>query len=98
MSLPTIPTSLSRVTVEATPPSDIAVNDASEQLSATLLSDVEEIMSRAERDGTDPDEALRQAVGRAVLEGISAGHELAAAEGTPDERERAGLDTVDEED
>jgi hypothetical protein len=40
---------------------------------------VHNIMERAERDGTDPDEELRTAVSRAVLDGVATGYEMSEA-------------------
>ena len=36
-------------------------------------------MERSAREGTDPDEELRAAVSKTVIEGVIAGHELGAA-------------------
>lgn len=49
------------------------------------MNTVQDIMERAERDGTDPDEALRAAVGRTVLEGVVTGYEM--SEDTSDRRD-----------
>jgi hypothetical protein len=38
-----------------------------------LLAQAQAIMAQAERDGSDPDAALREVVGRAVREGFSFG-------------------------
>ena len=38
-------------------------------------------MQRAEAQGTDPDEELRAAVSRTVLEGVLTGYELSTQEG-----------------
>lgn len=46
---------------------------------------VQGIMERAEREGTDPDEELRAAVGRTVLQGVVTGYEM--TEDTEDPRE-----------
>lgn len=40
---------------------------------------VHEIMERSERDGTDPDEELRAAVSRTVIEGVVTGFDLGEA-------------------
>lgn len=49
------------------------------------MATVQDIMERAEREGTDPDEELRAAVGRTVLEGVVTGYEM--TEDTDDRRE-----------
>jgi hypothetical protein len=41
----------------------------SSQLTDDLMAQTSEIMERAERDGTDPEEELREIVSRAVLQG-----------------------------
>ncbi|KAJ6619699.1 hypothetical protein B0H10DRAFT_2216539 [Mycena sp. CBHHK59/15] len=51
---------------------------ASEQLTSTLMTSVEDIMQRAEAEGRDPEEELRQVVGRTVLEGMVAGYQMSA--------------------
>lgn len=38
-------------------------------------------MQRADAEGTDPDEELRAAVSRTVLEGVLAGYELSTQDG-----------------
>jgi len=43
------------------------------------MSTVHEIMERSERDGTDPDEELRAAVSRTVIEGVVTGFDLGEA-------------------
>jgi len=43
------------------------------------MSTVQEIMERSEREGTDPDEELRAAVGRTVIEGVVTGFDLGEA-------------------
>lgn len=49
---------------------------ASETLTSALIHSVSDIMQRAEAEGTDPDEELRAAVSRTVLEGVFTGYEL----------------------
>jgi hypothetical protein len=63
-------------------PSQHAQDVASEFLTSGLLSTVQGIMERSERDGTDPDEELRVAVSRTVLEGVAAGVDLSDAANT----------------
>lgn len=55
-------------------PSQHAQNQASEQLTTSLLQSAQEIMQRADAEGRDPDEELRQVVGRAVLAGVATGY------------------------
>ncbi|PPQ76478.1 hypothetical protein CVT26_012553 [Gymnopilus dilepis] len=67
-----------------TPPSQHSQEMASEQLTTSLMSSVQEIMQRAENEGRDPEEELRQAVGRHVLEGVLTGYGM----GTENENAR----------
>ncbi|KAF9791030.1 ankyrin repeat-containing domain protein [Thelephora terrestris] len=60
-------------------PSQHTQNIASEFLTSGLLSTVQEIMERSEREGTDPDEELRAAVGRTVIDGVITGFDLGEA-------------------
>ncbi|KAJ7274469.1 ankyrin repeat-containing domain protein [Mycena haematopus] len=57
-------------------PSQREQDIASEQLTAALMSSVEDIMQRAEAEGRDPEEELRQVVGRTVLEGVVTGYAM----------------------
>ena len=57
-------------------------NAASETLTSNLIQSVSDIMQRAEAQGTDPDEELRTAVSRTVLEGVLTGYELSTQDGT----------------
>lgn len=59
-------------------PSQHAQNIASETLTTSLLESVHDIMQRADAEGRDPDEELRQVVGRTVLEGVAAGYDMSA--------------------
>ena len=61
------------------PPSQHIQNIASESLTSGLMSTVREIMERSEREGTDPDEELRTAVTRTVVEGVVTGFDLGEA-------------------
>ncbi|KAI0064784.1 hypothetical protein BV25DRAFT_1777501, partial [Artomyces pyxidatus] len=67
-------------------PSQYEQNAASEQLTAALMANVQEIMARAEAEGRDPEEELRQAVGRTVVEGMVAGYGMSGS-GADDGRE-----------
>ncbi|KAG1870599.1 ankyrin repeat-containing domain protein [Suillus subalutaceus] len=57
-------------------PSQHQQNIATESLTSSLMQSVHDIMQRSEADGRDPDEELRQVVGRTVLEGVIAGYEM----------------------
>lgn len=67
-------------------PSQHAQNEASEQLTSSLMQSVQDIMMRAEADGHDPEAELRQVVERTVLEGVMTGYDLSSA--ATDRRER----------
>ncbi|KAI5982322.1 ankyrin repeat-containing domain protein [Pisolithus albus] len=74
----------SQLTGQPVAPSEIPISQpsqhqqdtASETLTSALMQSVRDIMQRAETDATNPDEELRQAVSRAVLEGVLAGYEM----------------------
>ncbi|GLB40205.1 putative ankyrin repeats (many copies) [Lyophyllum shimeji] len=57
-------------------PSQHQQNAASEQLTDALMASVEDIMHRAAAEGREPDDELREAVGRAVLEGVVTGYQM----------------------
>ncbi|THH31430.1 hypothetical protein EUX98_g2752 [Antrodiella citrinella] len=57
-------------------PSQHAQNQVTESLTTSLLDSVQDIMNRAEAEGRDPDEELRQVVGRTVLSGMATGYEM----------------------
>ncbi|KIK95428.1 hypothetical protein PAXRUDRAFT_827019 [Paxillus rubicundulus Ve08.2h10] len=59
-------------------PSQHLQNAASDTLTSSLIQSVHDIMQRAEEEGTNPDEALRAAVSRTVLEGVLAGYDMSA--------------------
>ncbi|KAF8149848.1 ankyrin [Crassisporium funariophilum] len=58
------------------PPSQHSQNAVTEQLTSALMTSVQEIMERAEAEGRDPDEELRQAVSRTVLQGVVTGFDM----------------------
>lgn len=66
------------------PPSEYQQNAASEQMTDALMTSVQEIMQRAEVDGNDPDQELRQLVQRAVLEGVITGYEMLNTQASED--------------
>ncbi|KZT73142.1 ankyrin [Daedalea quercina L-15889] len=62
-------------------PSQHAQNAASEQLTSSLIESVQDVMRRAEAEGRDPDDELRQVVGRTVLEGVVTGYGMSTLGG-----------------
>ncbi|CAK5268732.1 unnamed protein product [Mycena citricolor] len=65
------------VATETAPqPSQQEQEMTSDRLASALMSSVDEIMRRAEREGTDPDEELRRVVGQTVLEGMLEGYSM----------------------
>lgn len=72
-------------------PSQHSQHVASEQLTSALMASVQEIMQRAEVENRDPEEELRQAVSRTVLEGVVTGFEMSTEE--EDIRSRVTNDT-----
>ena len=62
-------------------PSQHSQNAASEQLTSDLMTSLQELAQQTEAEGRDPlEEELRQAVGRAVLEGMLTGYEMSTDE------------------
>jgi len=57
-------------------PSQYQQDIATESLTSSLMQSVRDIMQRSEADGRDPDEELRQVVGRIVFEGVVAGYDM----------------------
>ncbi|KAG9314879.1 hypothetical protein JVU11DRAFT_3981 [Chiua virens] len=68
-------------------PSQHSQNAASETLTSNLIQSVSDIMQRAEAEGRDPDEELRGAVNRTVLEGVLAGYDLSNQDHTDSDTE-----------
>ena len=67
-----------------TSPSQHSQNAVSEQLTSGLISSLQDLAERTEAEGRDPlDDELRQAVGRAVLEGMLTGYEMSTDENAP---------------
>ncbi|KAG9011094.1 hypothetical protein FRB94_009237 [Tulasnella sp. JGI-2019a] len=60
-------------------PSQFLAERTTEHLSSELVTQVQEIMERSERDGTDPDEELRRVVGDTLLESYQAGRQMRGA-------------------
>jgi hypothetical protein len=56
-------------------------NIVSERLTSSLMESVGDIMQRAEAEGRDPDEELRQVVGRTILDGVQVGFQMTQGEG-----------------
>lgn len=73
-------TTTTTITDAPTPPSQHHQNAVSERLTSALMASVQDIMQRAEAEGRDPDEELRQVVGRTVLEGVVSGFEMTTGE------------------
>jgi len=61
-------------------PTEMATEQRSERLAELLMQDVQQIIARSERDGTNPDEALEEAVKCVVLNGFTEGHAMAEEE------------------
>lgn len=61
--------------------SALAVDQYTSQQTTDLLAETRVIMEQCERDGTDPDERLREVVERAVREGFNFGGQLGDAAG-----------------
>ncbi|KAF7327616.1 hypothetical protein MKEN_00340800 [Mycena kentingensis (nom. inval.)] len=57
-------------------PSQLEQDVASEELTSALMASVADIMERAEAEGRDPDEELRQLVGETVFQGVVAGYSM----------------------
>ncbi|KAI0783579.1 ankyrin repeat-containing domain protein [Abortiporus biennis] len=76
----------SLTTSPSTPPlpSQHAQNQASEILTTNLIEQAQDIMRRAEVEGRDPEEELREVVGRAVLEGVGIGFGMSLDTGRED--------------
>jgi len=72
-------------------PSQHAQNQISEQLTSSLLQNVQGIMQRAEEEGREPDEEeLREAVGKTVLEGMVTGYGMRSLENRDRRRDGGG--------
>ncbi|KAG9016642.1 hypothetical protein FRB90_002709 [Tulasnella sp. 427] len=81
---------------QSLPPSQFATDQAAEHLSSELISQVQGITERAERQGRDPDEELRRVVGDSLLASVRAGQGLSGPSSTTaddnDTAKRARLD------
>ena len=95
-------TSTASISAPHNQPSQHSQHVASEQLTSALMASVQEIMQRAEAENRDPEEELRQAVSRTVLEGVVTGFEMSTEEeairsrvtnDAPSKRMRTGHDT-----
>lgn len=83
--------------VQPNPPSQHFQNVASEHLTSELMASVEGIVQRAEAEGRDPEEEIRQVVSRTVLQGVVTGFDMSTidsdrrdseADSTPAKRPR----------
>lgn len=77
--------------------SALAVDEYANRQTSSLLTETRRIMEESQRDGTDPDERLREVVERAVRDGFSFGGQVGDAvrvdedvnwDGDGDERKR----------
>jgi hypothetical protein len=66
-------------------PSQHSQDAASEQLTSSLMSSVQQIMERAQAEGRDPEEELRQVVSRTVFEGVLTGFEMSTDTSSTDD-------------
>jgi len=73
-------TSTASISAPRNQPSQHSQHVASERLTSALMASVQEIMQRAEVENRDPEEELRQAVSRTVLEGVVTGFEMSTEE------------------
>lgn len=73
-------------------PSQYQQDAASESLTSELLLSVQNVMQRAEAAGTDPDEELREVVGRAVLGGVLTGYQMSEPQAESDVVKRPRTD------
>lgn len=64
-----VTSSTTATTADPTRPSEFQAEQLSTRISETLMEETNEIMQRAEREGRDPEDELREAVSRAVLQG-----------------------------
>lgn len=64
-------------------PSQYQQDIASEHLTSELMASVQNVIQTAELDGRDPEEELRQVVGRAVLEGVVTGFQMTTDDADP---------------
>jgi len=62
--------------VPSSPPSQYIAEQTTERLTTGLMSQIQDIMEQAERDGTDPQEELQRVLGDAFLASAQAGREM----------------------
>ncbi|KAF8227276.1 ankyrin [Tricholoma matsutake] len=67
-------------TPQPNPPSQHIQNIASDHLTSELMASVEDIIQRAEADGHDPEEEIRQVVSRTVLQGVVTGFDMSTTD------------------
>jgi hypothetical protein len=77
-------------TEEDGPISALAVENYTSTQTTNLLEETKRIMEESERDGTDPDERLREVVERAVREGFNFGGVLGGVAGVAESIEVDG--------
>jgi hypothetical protein len=78
--------------VQPSPPSQHLQNVASEHLTSELMASVEGIIQRAEAEGRDPEEEIRQVVSRTVLQGVATGFDMSTIDS---DRRGPETDSVD---
>ncbi|KAF8639413.1 hypothetical protein AX17_001504 [Amanita inopinata Kibby_2008] len=80
----------STISESLTDPSQHQQDVVSEELTIQLMASVQDILQRAEAEGRDPEEELRQVIGRAVLDGVATGFDMTTR---GDNERRAGGDS-----
>ncbi|KZS92393.1 ankyrin [Sistotremastrum niveocremeum HHB9708] len=83
----TVSDSVSPTTTTTSPPSQYAQDQSANVLTSHLMEQVNGVMERAEAEGRDPEEELREVVGTTVLEGILRGVRL--GQETSDEQQNS---------
>jgi hypothetical protein len=86
------PSALTTTAQSTALPSQHSQDAASEQLTSSLMSSVQQIMERAQEEGRDPEEELRHVVSRTVFEGVLTGFEMStdtsSNDDSPSKRQR----------
>ena len=86
---------LATTTVQSThapTPSQHLQDIASEHLTSELMASVEVIIQRAEAEGRDPEEEIRQVVSRTVLQGVVTGFDMTTTGSDSDDRRASATD------
>jgi len=90
----TSPTTVQSTHPHPNPPSQHLQNIASESLTSELMASVQDIIRRAEAEGHDPEEEIRQAVSRTVLQGVVTGFDMTTTQTDSDERRPSAIDAT----